>query len=200
MIKMKSRFETAKYCFFLSIIFLVVFLSSYNCYTSIGVLSEGSYKTIPVSEAKNLIDNTTDLFILDVRTPSEFKDGHISGAYLIPHTDIMDRQDELPANKTQPILVYCRSGIRSATASTTLVSLLYTQIYNMEKGFNEWKSAGYPYKTGPFIKPTTNTTIESSTDGQTTSSSTTPLISPAFELVLAIHAIGLLLIIYKKRL
>lgn len=196
---MKSRILTAKYRYFLVLVFLVVFLSSYHCYSSTSILSEGSYKTIPVSEAKNLIDNTTDLFILDVRRDYEYEAGHISGAYLIPHTEIMDREDELPANKTQPILVYCRLGSRSASASSTLVSLLYTRIYNMDGGFETWKKAGYPYETGPFIKPTTNTTIESSTDGQTTSSSTIPLISSAFELVLAIQVIGLLLIKYKKR-
>ncbi|MFX1284143.1 MAG: rhodanese-like domain-containing protein [Promethearchaeota archaeon] len=130
---------------FWGFVLLVLFLSSESSHLSVGVISKESYSTIPVSEAKALIDNSTDLFILDVRTESEFKDGHIQGAYLIPHPDIIDHQDELPTNKSQSILVYCRSGRRSAIASDTLDSLNYTKIYNMDGGFSAWKNAGYPY-------------------------------------------------------
>ena len=63
---------------------------------------------------------------------------------MIPNTDIIDRQDELP-NKSTPILVYCRSGTRSAIASDTLDSLSYNSTYNMDGGFLAWKNAGYPY-------------------------------------------------------
>lgn len=142
---MKTRFLKTKYCFFLVVIFIVLFLSSNEFHSAKGIVSEGSYITISVSEAKEQTENTTELFILDVRTNSEFKEGHISGAYLIPYTDINDSQDELPVNKSHPILVYCRSGRRSAIASTTLVSLSYNSTYNMDSGFTAWKNAGYPY-------------------------------------------------------
>jgi rhodanese-related sulfurtransferase len=136
------------------------------------VLTEG-YSTISVSEAKYLVENNSNLFILDVRTESEYEDGHVSGAYLIPHTEISDRQDELPTNKSQPILVYCRSGVRSVNASLTLESLKYTELYNMAGGFNQWKIAGYPYNGS------TNTTGTS--------------------LFLALSIMGFMIIIVKKR-
>lgn len=124
---------------------IAVSLSSFNYPTSTYAVQGETYITITISEAKDLIENTTNLFILDVRTEYEYEGGHISGAYLIPYTEIINRQDELPANKSQPILVYCRSGRRSAIASSDIVSLSYNTTYNMGGGFSAWKSAGYPY-------------------------------------------------------
>ncbi len=106
-----------------------------------------NYLTINVSEAKELIENETDLFLLDVRTESEYNEGYIEGATLIPHDQIENQSEKLPSNKSRPILVYCRSGTRSAIASSTLVSLNYTAVYNMDGGFLAWKDAGYPYLT-----------------------------------------------------
>jgi len=178
-------------------IFLIIFLSLlYHSTTGI----KESYVTISVSEAKELVDNNENLFILDVRTDSEYNDGHISGAYLIPHTDISSRQDELPKKKSKPILVYCRSGGRSVTASITLDSLEYTQVKNMAGGFNEWKDAGYPYETGPFIKPTTTLTVnttQSSSEVQTSSSSEHSITSPTLELAYAL--MSLVIFYIKKR-
>jgi len=51
------------------------------------------------------------------------------------------RFKELPRDKK--ILVYCRTGSRSATASDILVKNGFTQIYNMQGGITEWKNAGY---------------------------------------------------------
>jgi len=173
--------------------FLIIFLSVLY-YETTGI--KESYVTISVSEAKELIDNNENLFILDVRTDSEFNDGHISRAYLIPHTDISLRQDELPKNKSKPILVYCRLGGRSVTASTTLDSLGYTQVKNMADGFDAWKAASYPYDTGPFIKPTTTLTVNathSSTEALTSTTKTTPTLELTFA------TMSLLVIFYIKR-
>lgn len=173
---------------------LIIFLSSL-CYSITGI--KESFITISVSEAKELVDNNENLFILDVRTDSEYNDGHISGAYLIPHTDISSRQEELPKNKSKPILVYCRSGGRSVTASTTLDSLGYTQVKNMAGGFDAWKDAGYPYDTGPFIKPTTSLTVNTTQSSSEVKTSSSKQSTPALELVFAI--MSLLVIFYTKR-
>ncbi len=125
---------------------------SMNFFTSQAKLSNG-YTDVSVTEARNLIENTTSLFILDVRTQDEYSSGHIPNATLIPHTEILSRQNELPDNKSRPILVYCRSGTRSVIASLSLVDLNYTMVFNMLGGFNAWKEAGFSYES-PFIDPT----------------------------------------------
>ncbi|MFX1508484.1 MAG: rhodanese-like domain-containing protein [Promethearchaeota archaeon] len=159
-----------------------------------------NYVPISVTEAKDLVDNDEELFILDVRNPDEFEAGHIFGAYLIPVDDISTRKNELPKNKSTPILVYCRSGGRSVPASETLDSLEYTQVNNMNGGFNAWIASGYPYEEGPFIKPTTivtaNTTLLSSVS-LTSSYSKHSTTTPAFKLVPGIF--GFLLFIHKRK-
>lgn len=56
--------------------------------------------------------------LLDVRTPGEFADGHVAGALNIPVDELARRAAELPADK--PVVVYCRSGRRSAIAAELL--------------------------------------------------------------------------------
>lgn len=114
--------------------------------------SPEGFKNVTVEEAKKMIEKE-DVFILDVRTPSEFNSSHIEGATLIPVTNsggsnlgsdqlLEARIDEVPENKK--ILVYCRSGHRSTSASQILVNAGYSQVYNMEGGINAWTGVGYP--------------------------------------------------------
>ncbi|MQY83296.1 rhodanese-like domain-containing protein, partial [archaeon] len=68
------------------------------------------YADVTVAEAKALIEERPDMAILDVRTPSEFDDGHIEGAINIPVDYLSGRLDEL--SKDDELLVYCRTGNR----------------------------------------------------------------------------------------
>lgn len=74
-------------------------------------------------EAKALV--TQGALLLDVRTPAEFSGGHISGAKNIPVQELPNRMSELPPT-SQQIVVYCRSGGRSASASSLLRQAGYT--------------------------------------------------------------------------
>ena len=99
------------------------------------------YMNITAQEAKQLMDTESDYVILDVRTPEEYYEKHIPGAVLIPDYEItMRAESELP-DKSQLILVYCRSGRRSKLASDALVELGYTNIREFG-GIIDW-----PYET-----------------------------------------------------
>ncbi len=76
--------------------------------------------------------NTT---IIDVREPSEFAAGHISGAINIPVNSIFQRIDEFKA-MAKPIVVYCRSGNRSEYARLVLQAKGITEVHN-GGGLNE---------------------------------------------------------------
>ncbi|MCK4847692.1 MAG: rhodanese-like domain-containing protein [Candidatus Heimdallarchaeota archaeon] len=132
---------------------LVTFSQISNYNSSIQALILDDYIDISVSEAYNMTENTSSLVILDVRTEREYSGGHIKNSYSLPYTQIESRQNELPGNKSQPILVYCKSGMRSAIASASLVSLNFTAVYNMLGGFSAWVSANYPYE-GSMVDPT----------------------------------------------
>ncbi|MGB5823661.1 MAG: rhodanese-like domain-containing protein [Proteocatella sp.] len=95
------------------------------------------YIKITPEEAKNIMDTESGVIILDVRTQEEFDSGHIKDAVLIPNTQITDSAPELLPDKNQKILVYCRSGNRSKSASDKLVSMGYTKVYDFG-GIIDW--------------------------------------------------------------
>ncbi len=94
------------------------------------------------AEAASMIKDKKDLQLIDVRTPSEYADGHLAKAKLIPLQEIESRLSEI--DKSKPILLYCRSGHRSGNALKILVGKGYTQAKHMEGGINAWQAAGLP--------------------------------------------------------
>lgn len=101
---------------------------------------EARYTDVTVSQGKEMIDRG-EVFLLDVRTQEEYDADHIKGSTLIPVQVLEGRLDEIPKDKK--ILVYCRTGRRSAQASEILVNNGFNEVYNMEGGIVEWKSSGY---------------------------------------------------------
>lgn len=99
---------------------------------------KGSYMNITTKEAKEIMDTETGYIILDVRTPDEFNTGHIENAVLIPDYEISKKAEEVLPDKEQMILVYCRSGRRSASAADKLAKLGYTNVINFG-GILDWK-------------------------------------------------------------
>lgn len=102
-----------------------------------GNTSDGSYEQITQEEAKEMMD-TQEVIILDVREQDEYDSGHIPGAVLLPVGTIdKDTAAEVIPETDSTVLVYCRSGNRSKTASSTLADLGYTNIYEFG-GINSW--------------------------------------------------------------
>ena len=87
-----------------------------------------TYEQISAEEAKAIMDTEKEYIIIDARTGSEFAEGHIEGAILIPEYEIAERAEKELPNKDVLILVYCRSGRRSKIASEELVKLGYTNV------------------------------------------------------------------------
>ena len=100
--------------------------------------SSSGYRQISMDEAVKMMRDEKDYIILDVRRPDEFAEGHIPGAINVPNEEIGTAEiAELP-DKSQLILVYCRSGRRSKEASKKLVKLGYTNIVEFG-GILDWK-------------------------------------------------------------
>jgi phage shock protein E len=74
--------------------------------------------------------------VVDVRTPEEFSDGHVPGALNIPYDEVGPRVREIGPPST-PVLLYCYSGGRAATAARTLQGMGFQRIYNMEE-YDRW--------------------------------------------------------------
>ena len=113
------------------------------------------YKNVTACKAKMMIEKG-DVFLLDVRTPAEFKAAHIEGATLIPFKNvplhdpnILPAEELLPARvnevpKDKKIVVYCLTGGRGLNASIALVNSGHTHVYNMQGGISAWIDARYP--------------------------------------------------------
>ena len=105
-----------------------------------GNAADGAYRQITQEEAKEMMDNQ-EVIILDVREQDEYDSGHIPGAVLPVGSIDEDTAAEVIPEKDSTVLVYCRSGNRSKTASSALAELGYTNIYEFG-GINTW-----PYET-----------------------------------------------------
>ena len=98
---------------------------------------KAEYKKITAEEAKERMDKDDKVVILDVRTEEEYQEGHVPGAIVIPNETISSEPlEELP-DMDQEILVYCRSGNRSAQAAKKLAEAGYTQVYDFG-GIIDW--------------------------------------------------------------
>jgi rhodanese-related sulfurtransferase len=103
------------------------------------------YREVTAKEASELIKNI-DPLILDVRTPGEYKRGHLKDALLIPIQKLQKRIAEIEKYKDDPILVYCATGNRSTVASKILIDRGFKRIYNLIDGFYGWANKGYPFE------------------------------------------------------
>jgi rhodanese-related sulfurtransferase len=140
-------------CFRKTNFILILFtLISTFFYIPIPIVIAQSYNNISVETAHNMISNKTqfpNLVILDVREQWEYNESHLCNSTLIPLSEINTRIDELEPYKQTEIIVYCRSGSRSAQASQNLAdNYNFTKIYNMLGGIGAWISAGYEVCNG----------------------------------------------------
>ncbi len=93
-------------------------------YSTRSSLPDGS--AISPQAFKQAIDSQANITIVDVRTEEEYKAGHIKNSVLLPLDILPSKYAETLPNKSQPLYVYCRTGIRSAQAVSFLLQLGYT--------------------------------------------------------------------------
>lgn len=93
-------------------------------------INEGSAKVVRVEDVRSLLDQ--GVFLVDIREVGEHKRGHIKGSYNLPLSQLRERYNELPKDKT--LYLYCKSGQRSYNAAMALQNLGYKDVYNISGG------------------------------------------------------------------
>lgn len=91
---------------------------------------KGRYMKISAEEAKKRMDANPNAITVDVREPSEYAQGHIKNAVLVPLGTIGNETLQILPDKNAEILIYCRSGRRSKAAANKFLELGYTNVYD----------------------------------------------------------------------
>lgn len=120
------------------ILILAVSLFLAGCMVTKTSETSGSYKTISSTEAQQMIEDNKDALILDVRTAAEYESGHIPNAVNLSNEDIQAGKVDSLKDKSQLIMVYCRSGNRSRQAAQKLAELGYTNVVDFG-GIQSWQ-------------------------------------------------------------
>ena len=87
-------------------------------------------KSLPMSEAMTRTKNDPAIRVVDVRTPQEYREGHIPGSLNVPLDRLQDLSTSVP-DKTTAVFVYCLSGSRSGMAAGALSRMGYTDVTNI---------------------------------------------------------------------
>jgi molybdopterin/thiamine biosynthesis adenylyltransferase/rhodanese-related sulfurtransferase len=104
-------------------------------------------KEVSVHEVNEKLNPANGFTLLDVRERDEWDQGHLDQAIFLPRGFLEVKADKELTDKSQPIVVYCAGGTRSAFAAKTLQDLGYTNVFSMRGGFNEWKNNGFRFIT-----------------------------------------------------
>jgi len=110
---------------------LVLFLAMSNA-------SFAQVMDISQSELMQRIKADHAQLILDVRSPEEYKDGHIPGAINIPHTQLISRLVEIDSYKSKDVVLYCWSGGRVITAANILQSAGFRKLLHLDGDMRGW--------------------------------------------------------------
>ncbi len=124
---------------FLAFLLVILVLSGAGCANG-----HGGERLTP-EEAHNLMEENEDVLLVDVRSPSEYEEKRIPGAVLIPLSSLEESIAIYAKETSTPIILYCQSGRRSATAVEVLIDLGYGEVYDLG-GIADWP---YETKAGP---------------------------------------------------
>lgn len=101
-------------------------------------------KNVTINEAEKIIKTDPKVVVIDVRTPEEFKAGHIAGAKNIDFNG-NDFEKQIEAlDKSKTYVVHCAAGGRSAQACKIIEQVKLPSVYHMNEGFKAWEKAGKP--------------------------------------------------------
>jgi len=97
----------------------------------------------PDAVEQQIIENNP--VIIDVRTPKEYRAGHIPGAVSLPLGKESAILEQCPPET--PLILICKTGHRSQAAASTVLQLGYTQVAHLKGGMNLWKHAKKPLES-----------------------------------------------------
>ena len=108
--------------------------------------SQGEIKLVTPEEMQTLLEQK-DVQLVDVRTPKELEDGFIDNAQNIDFNSPTFDEDILKLDKSKPVVLYCKSGGRSAKCAEKLKAAGFIKIFDLDGGITKWKFKGFKIQT-----------------------------------------------------
>jgi len=105
---------------------------------------ESATPIISQEELLELIDGEEEILILDVRSQQEFDEGRVPGAVLVPHTELVDRIEEISDFMDKPVVVYCQAGGRARMAENNLREAGFSNLLHLDGDMRAWKANARP--------------------------------------------------------
>jgi len=121
----------------LIIVTLVTSFTISNCKRQLDT----EFKNISVQEMQSLL-KMDKVQLVDVRTPEEYESGYITSSQNIDYMAADFDEAIKVLNKELPVILYCRSGRRSADGSIKLIKSGFVEVYNLEGGILQWEKEG----------------------------------------------------------
>ncbi len=131
---------------FLTAFLVTVFLSCTSSSESNTAVQKGGL--LSASDFAAELQKMESATILDVRTPSEFESGHLSGAINLDISSSDFESGVKALDPTKPVFVYCLSGGRSSSAAQYLRSQGFTTVNDLQGGILQWRAAKLPLEQG----------------------------------------------------
>lgn len=108
---------------------------------------KGNYSSVEPKSFASVADSLADEQLIDVRTPGEYAEGHLEGATNLDWNGGQFVKEAGSLDKSKPVMVYCRSGNRSAQAAKWLKEEGFKNVYEMKTGITGWQSENLPVST-----------------------------------------------------
>ncbi|MDV4111494.1 thioredoxin [Elizabethkingia anophelis] len=103
-----------------------------------------SESSLPAIEFSKKLGQTKDVQLVDVRTPDEFRNGHLKNAMNIDWSADDFNEKSKALDKSKPVFVYCMSGPRSMAAAAKLKEMGFKNVYEMQGGMMKWRNTSLP--------------------------------------------------------
>jgi len=124
---------------------LFFLLSFWGTFAQQSVLdTQSEVQNVSATKFNQLLNETSNPQLLDIRTPIEYQAGHIKDAILVNYYDrnFVNNILKLNLDKNQPVFIYCRSGHRSGNSVNIFKKLGFKKIINLAHGINDWYRQG----------------------------------------------------------
>ena len=129
----------ANHLFLFSLLVSLLILLAWNLFGD----SVSGIKSILPAELTRMM-NHQNAAVVDLRSQSDYKNGHIINSMNIPMADIQTRKDELNKFKDRPLIFYCQAGMDSGRAIRGFRHEGFSELYLLKGGLQAWKNASMP--------------------------------------------------------